>query len=66
MPSSPNQLDLTADVGLAASMAAFLLGLYIILQALLVGNPIPGYPSLMVMILFLGGVQLIGIGIIGE
>jgi glycosyltransferase involved in cell wall biosynthesis len=59
-------LKLFTYVGLAASMAAFLLGLYIILQALLVGNPIPGYPSLMVMILFLGGVQLIGIGIIGE
>jgi hypothetical protein len=33
---------------------------------LLYGNPVPGYPSLIVIILMLGGVQLVAIGILGE
>lgn len=37
-----------------------------ILDKLLFGNSVPGYPSLLVSILFLGGVQLIGIGVLGE
>lgn len=37
-----------------------------ILDTLLFGNPVRGYPSLLVSILFLGGIQLIGIGVLGE
>ncbi|HFJ1447019.1 TPA: glycosyltransferase, partial [Salmonella enterica subsp. enterica serovar Warragul] len=33
---------------------------------LVFGNNVPGYPSLLVSILFLGGIQLIGIGVLGE
>ena len=37
-----------------------------IADKLLFGNPVPGYPSILVSVLFLGGVQLIGIGVLGE
>ena len=36
------------------------------MRTLLFGNPVPGYPSLIVIILFLGGVQLVCLGFIGE
>jgi hypothetical protein len=35
-------------------------------DTLLYGNPVPGYPSLIVIILVLGGIQLMAIGILGE
>ena len=35
-------------------------------RTLLYGNPVPGYPSLLVIVLFLGGIQLLSIGVIGE
>ena len=53
-------------LGVATSLAAFLYAAYFLVRTLIFGNPIPGYPSLIVIILFLGGVQLICLGIIGE
>lgn len=52
--------------GLAVAFLSFIYGLFLIIDTLLYGNPVPGYPSLMVVILFLGGVQLFTIGIIGQ
>jgi hypothetical protein len=40
--------------------------MWTIVKTLLFGNPVPGYPSLLVVILFLGGVQLLALGILGE
>lgn len=53
-------------IGLTIASLSFVYGLWMIFQTLLWGNPVKGYPSLMISILFLGGVQLIGIGVLGE
>ena len=53
-------------IGLAVASLAFIYGAWMILDKLLFGNSVPGYPSLLVSILFLGGIQLIGIGVLGE
>ncbi|EPK7315274.1 glycosyltransferase family 2 protein, partial [Citrobacter freundii] len=53
-------------IGLGVSAFAFLYAAWMIVNKLIWGNPVPGYPSLMTAILFLGGVQLIGIGVLGE
>lgn len=53
-------------IGILFSSLAFLYGLYMIIDTALFGNPVKGYPSLLTSILFLGGIQLIGIGVIGE
>lgn len=53
-------------IGLIVAGAAFLYGAWMIFDTLAFGNPVRGYPSLLVSILFLGGVQLIGIGVLGE
>ena len=53
-------------IGLGVSAFAFLYAAWMVADKLIWGNPVPGYPSLMTAILFLGGIQLIGIGILGE
>ncbi|EHG7888912.1 glycosyltransferase family 2 protein [Citrobacter braakii] len=53
-------------IGLGVSLFAFMYAAWMIINKLIWGNPVPGYPSLMTAILFLGGVQLIGIGVLGE
>ncbi len=59
-------LKLATYLGFLTAVAAFLYGSYFVVRTLLFGNPVPGYPSLLVIILFLGGIQLVAIGIIGE
>lgn len=53
-------------IGLLVAGIAFLYGAWMIFDTFAFGNPVRGYPSLLVSILFLGGIQLIGVGVLGE
>jgi len=53
-------------VGIVLAFIAFLFGTWIIVKTLLFGADTPGYASMITVILFLGGIQLMGIGILGE
>lgn len=59
-------LRLWSYIGGCISLVALGYAGYLVVDKVLFGNAVPGYPSLMTAILFLGGVQLIGIGILGE
>lgn len=59
-------LRLWSYVGAGVSLFAFAFAVYMLIDKMLHGTDVPGYPSMMTAILFLGGVQLIGIGILGE
>ncbi|MCK4507057.1 MAG: glycosyltransferase family 2 protein [Desulfuromonadales bacterium] len=59
-------LKIATYAGLLTSLGSFSYASFIIYKTLVYGDPVKGYPSLMVVILFLGGVQLMSIGVIGE
>jgi len=63
---SMSPLRLASIFGFIISAFAFIYGCYILLHTLVVGSDVPGYPSLMVMVTFLSGIQLLTIGILGE
>ncbi len=53
-------------LGIFISFLSFLYGSIIVIKTLFFGVDIPGYASILASILFLGGIQLIGIGVLGE
>ncbi len=53
-------------IGLVLAFISFIYGSWIILKTLLFGVDSPGYASMITVVLFLGGIQLMGIGILGE
>ncbi|KQZ60257.1 MULTISPECIES: glycosyltransferase family 2 protein [unclassified Lysobacter] len=59
-------LRLATYLGLATALFAFGFGVWVVAKALLWGDPVAGWPTMMAVILFLGGVQLIALGLIGE
>ncbi|WP_413722910.1 glycosyltransferase family 2 protein [Sodalis sp. RH23] len=59
-------LRMWSYIGLSVALSSFFYAIWMVIDKLVWGNNVPGYPSLMTAILFLGGVQLIGIGVLGE
>lgn len=59
-------LKISTYLGLITAVSALIYALVVIVKTLIFGDPVKGYPSLMVVILFLGGVQLLSLGIMGE
>ncbi|SFT73372.1 Glycosyltransferase involved in cell wall bisynthesis [Selenomonas sp. GACV-9] len=59
-------LRLTTLLGLCVSLLALFYMCWVLFNALCYGDPVAGYPTLITVMLFLGGVQLLSLGIIGE
>lgn len=59
-------LRISTLFGIIASCSAFLYMIYIFIKTIILGDPVQGFPTLIIIILFLGGVQLLSLGIIGE
>jgi polyisoprenyl-phosphate glycosyltransferase len=63
---STSLLRIWTILGIIISIYAFSHGAYILVRTLVHGVDLPGYASLMVVVLFLGGIQMVGFGLIGE
>lgn len=63
---STGPLKVAMYLGLISALTAFFSGAYFLLKALILGDSVPGFPTLITAILFLGGLQLVAIGIVGE
>jgi glycosyltransferase involved in cell wall biosynthesis len=59
-------LRLATYMGLATAASSFAYGGYVVVKTVIFGNPVAGYPSLLTVILLLGGIQLMTLGVIGE
>lgn len=59
-------LRVATYLGVATALVAFVYGLWVVVKALLWSDPVAGWPTMMAVILFLGGTQLIALGMIGE
>jgi glycosyltransferase involved in cell wall biosynthesis len=59
-------LRVATYVGLGTALLAFGYGAWIVAKTLLWGDPVQGWPTMMAVMLFLGGVQLMALGVIGE
>ena len=59
-------LRISTFLGLSISLLTFLYICYFLMKTICFGDPVKGFPTLVIIILFLGGIQLLSLGIIGE
>jgi glycosyltransferase involved in cell wall biosynthesis len=59
-------LKVSTYLGLFVAVVSLVYAVFVIWKAMMYGDPVRGYPSLMAVILFLGGVQLVSVGLLGE
>ena len=59
-------LRISTVIGALVSAFTFLYLIFLVIRTIFFGTDLNGYPSMMAVILFLGGVQLLSLGIIGE
>ncbi|MBP1646278.1 MAG: glycosyl hydrolase [Bacteroidetes bacterium] len=59
-------LRISTFIGGVISVFSFIYAIYMLYDTIIYGNDVKGYPSLLVTILFLGGIQLLSLGILGE
>jgi glycosyltransferase involved in cell wall biosynthesis len=59
-------LKVATYVGFITAMWAFVYAAFVLVKTLMLGDPVPGFPTLIVVISFLGGLQLMAIGVLGE
>ena len=63
---STTPLRISTFLGIIVSVVAFIYLIYILIKSAMFGDAVAGYPSMMAVVLFLGGVQLLSLGVIGE
>lgn len=63
---SRSPLRLAMGLGVFIALAGVLFGLWIVFKTLMLGEVVPGYPSIIALVTFLGGVQLMTVGLLGE
>ena len=64
--ASTMPLRIWSYIGVVIALFAFLYAVFMVARTIIDGSDVPGYPSLMVAILFFGGLQLISLGVLGE
>lgn len=59
-------LRISTIMGIIVSFFTIIYMIYVFIKTILIGEPVQGFPTIIIIVLFLGGVQLLSLGIIGE